>query len=86
METLGTFRNHYTRQLQEEAIKAGKSTRRKHAHMRTQPDGRINVERAEDLIQALDWTPLPANFNSDLGGLEKLTEEEIDAEFNKLAE
>ena len=59
--------------------------RRKHAHMRTQANGGINVER-EDLIQALDWTPLPANFNSDLEGLEELTEEEIDAEFDKLAE
>ncbi|KIK00940.1 hypothetical protein K443DRAFT_132504 [Laccaria amethystina LaAM-08-1] len=67
METLGTLRNHYTRHLLEEAIKAGKSTRRKHAHMHTQADGGINVERAEDLIWAFNWTPLPANFNSDLG-------------------
>jgi len=44
------------------------------------------VERAEDLIRAFNWTPLPANFNSDLEGLEELTEEEIDAEFDKLAE
>ena len=44
------------------------------------------MERAEDLIQAFNWTPLPANFNSDLEGLEELTEEEIDAEFDKLAE
>ena len=86
METLGTLRNHYTRQLQEEAINAGKSTRRKHAHMHTQADGGINVERAEDLIRAFNWTPLPANFNSDLEGLEELTEEEIDAEFDKLAD
>ena len=85
METLGTLRNHYTCQLQEEAINAGKSTRRKHVHMRTQADGGINVERAEDLIRAFNWTPLPANFNSDLEGLEELTEEEIDAEFDKLA-
>ena len=53
--------------------------RRTHAHMRTQANGGINVERAEDLIQALDWTPLPANFNNDLEGLEESTEEEIDA-------
>jgi len=54
--------------------------------MHTQADGGINVERAEDLIQAFNWTPLPANFNTDLEGLEELTEEEIDAEFDKLAE
>lgn len=84
LKTLGTLRNHYTRQVQEEATKAGKSTRRKHAHMHTQADGGINVERAEDLIQAYNWTPLPANFNSDLEGLEEITEEEIDAEFDKL--
>jgi len=54
--------------------------------MHTQADGGINVERAEDLIQAFNWTPLLANFNSDLEGLEELTEEEIDAEFDKLAE
>ena len=54
--------------------------------MHTQADGGINVGRAEDLIQAFNWTPLPANFNSDLEGLEELTEEEIDAEFDKLAD
>jgi hypothetical protein len=86
MEMLGTLQNHYTRHLLEEAIKAGKSTRRKHAHMHTQADGGINVERAEDLIRAFNWTPLPANFNSDLEGLEEITEEEFDAEFDKLAE
>ena len=86
METLGTLRNHYTRQLQEEAINTGKSTHRKHAHMHTQADGGINVERAEDLIRAFNWTPLQANFNSDLEGLEELTEEEIDAEFDKLSD
>lgn len=84
METLGMLRNHYTRQLHEAAIKAGKSTRRKHAHMHTQPDGGINVDRAEDLIRAFNWTPLPPDFNNDLQGLEELTAEEIDAEFDKL--
>jgi len=86
LETLGTLRNHYTCQVQEEATKAGKSMRRKHVHMHTQADGGINVERVEDLIQAFNWTPLPANFNMDLEGLEELTEEEIDVEFDKLAE
>ena len=54
--------------------------------MHTHADGGINVERVEDLIWAFNWTPLPTHFNSDLEGLEELTEEEIDAEFDKLAE
>ena len=84
METLGMLRNHYTRQLHEAALAAGKSTRRKHAHMHTQPDGGIDVGRAEDLIKAFNWTPLPANFNADLEGLEELTEEELDEELEKI--
>ncbi|EDR09157.1 uncharacterized protein LACBIDRAFT_326544 [Laccaria bicolor S238N-H82] len=86
METLGTLQNHYTCQLQEDAINTGKSMCQKHTHMHTQADGGINVERAEDLVWAFNWTPLLANFNSDLEGLEELTEEDIDVEFDKLEE
>ena len=84
METLGMLRNHYTRQLHEAALAAGKSTHHKHAHMHTQPDGGIDVGRADDLIKAFNWTPLPANFNADLEGLEELTEEELDKELEKI--
>ena len=76
--------NHYTRQLHEAVLATRKSTHRKHAHMHTQPDGGIDVGQAEDLIKAFNWTPLPANFNADLEGLEELTEEELDEELEKI--
>ena len=76
--------NHYTCQLHEAALAAGKSTCHKHAHMHTQPDGGIDVGQAEDLIKAFNWIPLPPNFNADLEGLEEMTEEELHEELEKI--
>jgi len=84
METLGMLCNHYTCQLHEAVLAAGKSMHHKHAHMHTQPNGEIDVRQAEDLIKAFNWTPLPPNFNANLEGLEEMTEEELNEELEKI--
>jgi len=58
MQTFGTLRNHYVRQLHEIAIAAGKPTCRKHAHMHTPiQGGGINVGQADELLKDVLWTP-----------------------------
>ena len=39
-----TLESHYTQQLNETTLTMGKSTRRKHTHMRMQPQPGINAE------------------------------------------
>jgi hypothetical protein len=90
MQTLGMLRNHYTQQLHDVAVAAGKPTRRKHAHMHTPLEGGgLDVSRAQTLLNDKNWTP--EHETSQIGGsrgegVEAVSPEEIDDEFNKLSE
>ncbi|KAF8973343.1 ribonuclease H-like domain-containing protein [Flammula alnicola] len=87
MQTFGTLRNHYIRQLHEIAIAAGKSTRCKHAHMHTSTEGGgLNVDRADDLFTDILWTPqlLTGYEGADVEGPESLSLDDIDAAFDQL--
>lgn len=90
MQTFGTLRNHYVRQLHEIAIAAGKPTRRKHAHMHTPiQGGGINVGRADELLKDVLWTPplIPERNgpSTEAATAAEPSPEEIDAEFDKLS-
>ena len=87
MQSFGTLRNHYTRELHEAAIAIGKSTRQKHAHMHTREEAGIDIRRADDLIKDFIWTPQLVTYeDANIDGPESLTMDDIDAEFDKLAE
>ncbi|RDB15798.1 hypothetical protein Hypma_003642 [Hypsizygus marmoreus] len=89
LETLGMLRNHYIRLLHEEAVRMGKATRRKHAHMHTQDEPGINVERVQELVDNFMLTSIPlvtGYEGAELDGPESITLEDIDAEFEKLSE
>ncbi|KAF9463512.1 hypothetical protein BDZ94DRAFT_1259005 [Collybia nuda] len=66
----------------------GKSGRRKHAHMHTQEEAGIDLQRAEMLLDSFTLpAPLNTGFNdASLDGPESITDEEIAAEFDKLDE
>lgn len=85
MQTFGMLRNHYTRQLSEDAEKQGKSTRRKHAHMHTLETPGINAARAKNLTDTFTYTPLATEYsNANIEGPEAITMDEFDAEFDRL--
>ncbi|KJA25135.1 hypothetical protein HYPSUDRAFT_183073 [Hypholoma sublateritium FD-334 SS-4] len=85
MQTFGMLRNHYTRQLSENAEKQGKSTRRKHAHMHTSETPGINAARAKNLTDTFTYTPLVVEYsNANIEGPEAITMDEFDAEFDRL--
>ena len=86
LQTYGTLRNHYVRQLHEVAVATGKATRRKHAHMHTPIEGGgINVGRADELLRDVLWTPQLFEQNTINSETSGLSTEEIDAEFEKLS-
>ena len=90
MQTFGTLRNHYVRQLHEIVIAAEKPTRRKHAHMHTPiKGGGIDVGHADELLKDVLWTPQLLTKQNSANTTETTTAEpspeEVDAEFDKLS-
>jgi hypothetical protein len=88
LETLGMLRSHYTRQLNEAALKMGNSTCRKHAHMHMQAEPGINMERAEILLELFTLAPatplLAADVDENLFRLEDTTLAELEEAFGRL--
>ena len=88
MQTLGMLRNQYTQQLHNVAVAAGKPTQRKHAHMHTPLEGGgLDASRAQTLLNDKNWTP--KDETSQVGvseGVEVVSAEEINDEFDKLSE
>jgi hypothetical protein len=86
METLGILRNEYARQLHENALKLGKATHRKHAHMHTLNTPGINAEHVATLTDKWTWVPplTATNNTEELQGFESITLEELDAAFDRL--
>ena len=88
LETFGTLRTHYTRQLNEAAMKMGKSTRRKHAHIHTLSQPGIDTERVNILTEnfTIDLNPQPIDkeFEDIFYNPEAISMDEIDAEFARL--
>jgi hypothetical protein len=90
MQTLGSFRNYYQGVVDKKKKESGQSTRRKHVHMHTREGGGINPQKVADLTK--NWTiqsPLTSRGKEgeediELIGLEDITAEELDAEFNRL--
>ena len=90
MQTFGTLRNHYVRQLHEIAIAARKPTQRKHAHMHTPiKGGGIDVGRADELLKDVLWTPQLLTEQDSANTTETTaaepSPEEVEAEFDKLS-
>ena len=90
MQTLGSLRNYYQGVIDEKKKETGQSTRRRHAHMHTREDGGVDSQKVTDLLR--NWTfqsPLtPGNEGSEgdteMMGLEDITAEELEAEFDRL--
>ncbi|KAF6759090.1 ribonuclease H-like domain-containing protein [Ephemerocybe angulata] len=84
-ETLGKLRGHYSAKLWQHHKTTGKAVRRRHAHMHTRDEPGINADLADDLTATFTWTPpFAAPSDNDLepiGGLELITEEEIEEAF-----
>jgi hypothetical protein len=89
MQTLMPLRNYYQGVIDKEKKESGQSTRRKHAHMHTREGGCVNLQIVADLTK--NWTiqsPLTSRGKEgeedmELMGLEDITAEELDAEFNR---
>jgi len=92
MQTLGSLRNYYQGLVDDKKKVSGKSTRRKHTHMHTHEAGGIDSQKVADLTKnwtlqpPLTWTPGNEGDEEDLdmGGLEDITAEELEAEFDRL--
>jgi len=90
MQTLGSLRNYYQGLVDSKNKESGKPTRRKHAHMHTREDGGIDSQKVVDLMK--NWTlqsPLTSGNDGgdddiEIGGLEDITAEELEAEFDRL--
>ena len=90
MQTLGTLRNYYQGLADEKKKESGQPTRRRHAHMHTREGGGVNSQKVADLMK--NWTfqsPLASGNEGgeddiDMGGLEDITAEELEAELDRL--
>jgi hypothetical protein len=90
MQTLGSLRNYYQGVVDKKKKESGQSTRRKHAHMHTREGGGVDSQKVADLVE--NWTiqsPLTSRNeegegDTELLGLEDITAEELDAEFDRL--
>ena len=90
MQTLGSLRNFYQGVADKKKKESGQSTRRKHAHMHTCEGGGVDSEKVANLLK--NWTfqsPLTPGNEGDEGdtemmGLEDITAEELEAEFDRL--
>ncbi|KAJ3539928.1 hypothetical protein NMY22_g4510 [Coprinellus aureogranulatus] len=87
-ETLGRLRNHYCSVLWEYKKSTGQSVHRKHPHMHTAAESGVNKDLVDDLEATFTWTPpfSAPNPNPDvpMGGLEEITEEEIEEAFGSV--
>lgn len=90
MQALGSLRNHYQGVVDKKKKESGQPTRRRHAHMHTREGGGVDPQKAADLTR--NWTiqsPLTSGAeegeeDTELMGLEDITAEELDAEFDRL--
>lgn len=90
METLGSLCNYYQGVVDKKKKESGQSTRRRHAHMHTREDGGIDSQKVADLTR--NWTfqsPLKSTGegqeeDTEMMGLEDITAEELEAEFDRL--
>jgi len=91
MQTLGSLRNYYQGVADKKKKESGQSTRRKHAHMHTREGGGVDSQKVENLIR--NWTFQPPltqgndgskEDDTDMMGLEDITAEELEAEFDRL--
>ncbi|KAG1871747.1 hypothetical protein DFJ58DRAFT_616867, partial [Suillus subalutaceus] len=84
-ETLGKIHANLQRHSAVRAAEAGKSTRRRHAHMRTREE---IVETAQDLEASFAWAPPlstePRDADDLLASLESISPDDIAAEFAAL--
>ena len=90
LETFGTLRIHYTRQLNEAAMKMGKTTRRKHAHMHTLSQPGIDTERVDILTNNFTLNSNPQAVDNEFEDIfnnpEAVSMDEIEAEFVRLGD
>ncbi|KIO00922.1 hypothetical protein M404DRAFT_29124 [Pisolithus tinctorius Marx 270] len=87
MNALSKLRSSYAHHLYKMDCTVGKFTHRKHVHMHTQLQLRIDVELAEDLMKNFVWIPpLAAKIDEDdyLAGPGTVTDEELVEAFENL--
>lgn len=90
MQTLGGLRNYYQGLVDEKKKESGQPTRRKHAHMHTREGGGVDSQKVSNLLE--NWSfqpPLTSGDKADeedteMGGLEDITPDELEAEFDRL--
>ena len=90
MQTLGSLRNYHQGVFDKEREESGQPTRRKHAHVHTHEGGGVDSQKMADLKR--NWTiqsPLTPRNGEDKGdmglmGLEDITTEELNDEFDRL--